>query len=203
MRWGSLTRHLGTAVAALIVLAACGGTSGGGTASCNAKTATSASDCGGMDSLVAAAKKEGELNVIALPPDWANYGAIISGFTAKYGIKVNSANPNGSSQEEVDAIKQLQGTNRAPDVVDVGMKVALANTTLFAPYKVTGWADILQGQKESTGLWVRTTAASWASATTRARCPRSTPSRTCSDRLTRARSPWRETRPSRTRRSTA
>src|SRR6184192_164518 len=155
MRLGSLTRHLGTAVAALIVLAACGGTSGGGTASCNAKTATSASDCGGIDSLVAAAKKEGELNVIALPPDWANYGAIISGFTAKYGIKVNSANPNGSSQEEVDAIKQLQGTNRAPDVVDVGMKVALANTTLFAPYKVSGWADILQGQKESTGLWVQ------------------------------------------------
>src|SRR5438093_619584 len=155
MRLGSLTRHLGTAVAALIVLAACGGTSGGGTASCNAKTATSASDCGGIDSLVAAAKKEGELNVIALPPDWANYGAIISGFTAKYGIKVNSANPNGSSQEEVDAIKQLQGTNRAPDVVDVGMKVALANTSIFTPYQVSTWNDILAGQKESTGLWVQ------------------------------------------------
>src|SRR5216117_2759920 len=155
MRLGSLTRHLGTAVAALIVLAACGGTSGGGTASCNAKTATSASDCGGIDSLVAAAKKEGKLNVIALPPDWANYGAIIAGFKAKYGIDVTSANPNGSSQEEVDAIKQLSGTGRAPDVVDVGMKVALANTDLFAPYKVSGWADILGGQKESTGLWVQ------------------------------------------------
>src|SRR5436309_5395505 len=155
MRLGSLTRHLGTAVAALIVLAACGGTSGGGTASCNAKTATSASDCGGIDSLVAAAKKEGELNVIALPPDWANYGAIISGFTAKYGIRIDSANPNGSSQQEVDAIKQLQGTNRAPDVVDVGMKVALANTSIFTPYQVSTWNDILAGQKESTGLWVQ------------------------------------------------
>jgi len=108
-----------------------------------------------MDALIAAAKKEKELNVIALPPDWANYGAIISGFTAKYGIKVNSANPNGSSQEEVDAINQLAGTTRAPDVVDVGMKVALANTSLFAPYKVTTWDDILSGQKEATGVWVQ------------------------------------------------
>jgi len=108
-----------------------------------------------MDALVAAAKAEGTLNVIALPPDWANYGAIIDAFKAKYGIKVNSANPNGSSQEEVDAINQLAGTDRAPDVVDVGMKVALANTAVFAPYKVSTWNDILAGQKESTGVWVQ------------------------------------------------
>jgi putative spermidine/putrescine transport system substrate-binding protein len=88
-----------------------------------------------------------------LPPDWANYGAIISGFKAKYGIAVTSANPNGSSQDEVNAIKSLASTDRAPDVVDVGMAVALANTTLFAPYKVATWSDIPDAQKESTGLW--------------------------------------------------
>ncbi|MDT5208431.1 MAG: putative spermidine/putrescine transport system substrate-binding protein, partial [Mycobacterium sp.] len=48
--------------------------------------ATSAAAFGGMDALVEAAKKEGELNVIALPPDWANYGAIIKAFSDKYGI---------------------------------------------------------------------------------------------------------------------
>ncbi|MEU1949634.1 helix-turn-helix transcriptional regulator, partial [Streptomyces sp. NPDC020125] len=32
---------------------------------------------GCMDALVAAAKKEGKLNAIALPRDWANYGEII------------------------------------------------------------------------------------------------------------------------------
>jgi len=156
MKVGSLTRHLGLAVVAFLLVAACGSSTGGGTASCtSAKTATSAADCGGMDALIAAAKAEGTLNVIALPPDWANYGAIIDAFKAKYGIKVNSANPNGSSQEEVDAINQLAGTDRAPDVVDVGMKVALANTAVFAPYKVSTWNDILAGQKESTGLWVQ------------------------------------------------
>ena len=41
-----------------------------------------------MAGLVDAAKKEGTLNVIALPPDWANYGEVIKGFQAKYGLKV-------------------------------------------------------------------------------------------------------------------
>ena len=53
----------------------------------------------------------------------------------------------------MDAVKQLGSTSRAPDVLDVGMAVALANTNLFAPYKVATWADILDSQKESTGLW--------------------------------------------------
>ena len=57
-----------------------------------------------MSALVAAAKKEGTLNVIALPPTWANYGTIISTFEKTYGITVNSALPDGSSQQEVDAV---------------------------------------------------------------------------------------------------
>jgi len=158
MRLGSLTRRLGIAVVALFVVAACGSSSGGGSASCSessAKTATSASACGGMSALEAAAKAEGKLNVIALPRDWANYGAILDGFAAKYGIKITSDNPDGSSQDEVNAVKQLGSTSRAPDVLDVGMAVALANTDLFAPYKVATWGDILDSQKESTGLWLQ------------------------------------------------
>ena len=53
-----------------------------------------------MSALVAAAKKEGTLNVIALPADWANYGNIIKDFTAKYGIKVTSIAPTDSSAQE-------------------------------------------------------------------------------------------------------
>jgi putative spermidine/putrescine transport system substrate-binding protein len=108
-----------------------------------------------MNALVAAAKKEGTLNVIALPPTWANYGAILSAFTAKYGIKINSTLPDGTSQQEVNAVKTQKGTAKAPDVLDVGMAVALANTSLFAPYHVSTWSDIPTAQKESTGLWVQ------------------------------------------------
>jgi putative spermidine/putrescine transport system substrate-binding protein len=119
-----------------------------------AAKATSATEFGGLDKLVAAAKKEGTLNVIALPPDWANYGEIIKAFEAKYGIKVASASPDGSSQDEINAVKSLGSTTRAPDVMDMGGAVTVANTTLYAPYKVATWADIPDAQKEATGLWV-------------------------------------------------
>ncbi len=115
---------------------------------------TSAEAAGGMDALVAAAKKEGTLNVIALPPDWANYGNIIAGFKAKYGITVNSAQPDAASQEEINAATQNKGTDRAPDVFDLGQSVALANTDKFAPYKVTTFDTIPEDFKDADGTWV-------------------------------------------------
>jgi len=122
--------------------------------SASAATATSAADLGGMDGLVAAAKKEGQLNVIALPPDWANYGEIIKAFGDKYGIKVDSAQPNGSSQDEINAAKQLKGQDKAPDVFDLGGTVASANTAMFAPYKSATFAEVPDTLKDANGTWV-------------------------------------------------
>src|SRR4051794_40089420 len=148
------------AMSAAAALTACGppsdsgddnSSSGGGT---DAKTATSADDLGGMSALEKAAQKEGTLNVIALPPDWANYGAIIDAFSKKYGIKVQSDQPDAASQDEVNAAKQLQGTDRAPDVFDLGQSVALANTDLYAPYKVSTFDDIPSQFKDANGTWV-------------------------------------------------
>lgn len=145
---------------AVLSTAACGGTASSAStaapSSGGAATATTAAAFGGMDALVAAAKKEGTLNVIALPPDWANYGAMISAFQAKYGIKVVSANPNGSSQDEINAVKTLKGQDRAPDVLDMGPAFAqsAAAEGLLAPYQVTGWKDIPTDQKDPNGLWV-------------------------------------------------
>src|SRR2546421_575210 len=39
-----------------------------------------------LKALIKAAQKEGHLNVIALPHDWANYGSMISAFKKKYGL---------------------------------------------------------------------------------------------------------------------
>ena len=93
--------------------------------------------------IVAAAKKEGHLNVIALPPDWANYGEIISTFTKKYGIGITSDNPNGSSSDENQAIVSLKGDPRAPDVVDVSPTFAVAGTVskLYGRYYVSQLRD--------------------------------------------------------------
>ena len=147
-------RGLAAASILLAALTACSpppSSNGSGT---DAAKATSAADLGGMDKLVDAAKKEGQLNVIALPPDWANYGEIIKGFTAKYGIKVNSAQPDASSQDEINAAKQLKGQGGAPDVFDLGTAVALANTAMFAKYKVATWNDIPAALKQADGTWV-------------------------------------------------
>ncbi|PDQ34230.1 MAG: ABC transporter substrate-binding protein [Candidatus Lumbricidophila eiseniae] len=146
---------LGATAALVLALAACSSQSNASSSnsSVDAKTATSVADFGGMDGLIAAAKKEGALNIIATPGDWANYQEIFDGFTAKYGIKINSTQDNASSQEEIDAAKNLKGQDTAPDTFDIGASVTMANTDHFAPYKPTGWADIPADQKESTGLW--------------------------------------------------
>jgi putative spermidine/putrescine transport system substrate-binding protein len=153
-----------TAVGVVVVgllAAACGnsssssGSSGSSGSPVDAAKATSVADFGGLNGLIAAAKKEGTLNVITLPPDWANYGEIISDFSKKYGIKINSANPDGSSGDEITAVKQLKGQSRAPDVLDLGNSFALsaASDGLLAPYKVATWNDITDALKESSGNW--------------------------------------------------
>jgi putative spermidine/putrescine transport system substrate-binding protein len=148
----------GCLAAASLVLGACGAapTASSTTASGkSAATATSVADFGGLDALVKAAKKEGTLNAIALPRDWANYGALIDGFTKKYGIKVNDQTPDASSQDELNAITSLKGQNRAPDVVDVGSSFALAGAqqNLFTSYQVASYADIPAGQKDPKARW--------------------------------------------------
>ncbi|HEV2014535.1 MAG TPA: ABC transporter substrate-binding protein [Candidatus Dormibacteraeota bacterium] len=153
MSWKNGIRGLSILAGALVLLTACGQSTS--TSTTSAANATSAADMGGLSALIAAAKKEGKLNIIAVPPDWANYGEIITGFTAKYGIPIDSANPNGTSQDEVNAVQQLAGTTRAPDVLDIGKAVTLANLNLYAPYKVLTWSDIPASQKEATGLWVQ------------------------------------------------
>ena len=116
--------------------------------------ATSVDDFGGMDALVAAAEKEGALNVIALPHDWSNYGEVISGFKKKYPkIKVNEQNPNASSKEEVDAGKTNKGTDAAPDVYDLGQAVASTSTDDFASYKVQAWDKIPDSLKDKAGKY--------------------------------------------------
>jgi len=147
-----------TAAALALGVAACSppdksSTSATSSGAVDAKTAASAAAFGGMEALVKAAQKEGTLNVIALPPDWANYGAVINAFSTKYNIKVNSAQPDGTSQDEINAAKQLKGQPTAPDVFDVGQAIANANTATFAPYKVATWADVPANLKDQNGAW--------------------------------------------------
>ncbi|MFE9441745.1 ABC transporter substrate-binding protein [Streptomyces sp. NPDC006602] len=146
------------AVVAALALSACGAAPENASTTADGKTAataTSAADFGGLAALVKAAKKEGTLNAIALPRDWANYGALIDGFEKKYGIKVEVENPDGSSQDEINAVTSRKGQDRAPDVLDLGSSFALsaAQQGLLAPYKVAAFADIPAAQKDAQARW--------------------------------------------------
>jgi putative spermidine/putrescine transport system substrate-binding protein len=145
---------VGLAGLSVLAAAACSSNSPSAASGYDWSKATSAAAGGGMNALVTAAKKEGTLNVIALPADWANYGTIIKDFTRKYGIKVNSIAPSDSSAQEVTQIEQTKGTSAAADVLDVGASVATANGALFAPYKVATWSSIPASLKQSDGLYV-------------------------------------------------
>jgi len=153
----SILRTAVAVVTAGLTLTACGSSDGGSSSGSgkDAATATSADDVGGMDALVKAAKAEGTLNVIALPPSWANYEEMLKTFGDKYGIKIDSANPDGSSQDELDAVTSQKGQDRAPDVLDVGTSFAkqAAAQKLLAPYKVATWGDIPDNQKDADGNW--------------------------------------------------
>lgn len=110
-----------------------------------------------LDELIAAAKAEGELTVIALPHDWCNYGEAITAFAEKYGIKVNELNPDAGSGDEIEAIKANKDNKgpQAPDVIDVGYGFGpqLIEEGLVQPYKVSTWDTIPDNSKDADGNW--------------------------------------------------
>ncbi len=113
---------------------------------------------GGMDALVAAAKKEAELSTIALPNSWADYGDMKKQFLAKYSfLKHNDLNPDGGSGDEIQAIKDNAGNKgpQNPDVVDVGFTWGDTGKKagLFQPYKVATWDSIPDSVKDADGNW--------------------------------------------------
>jgi len=123
-------------------------------AACGSSSSSSSSSTSGVNWATAtSAQAGGGMNVITLPPTWANYGTIISDFTKKYGIKINSENPNGSSADEIEAVQQLGHQSRAPDVLDIGLSYALEYPDLFAPYKVATWDSIPAVNKATNGEW--------------------------------------------------
>jgi putative spermidine/putrescine transport system substrate-binding protein len=166
----SLLRSVTPLAVFALVVAACStpaGSSAPATAAASAPAATaagtaeapSASAAGGVDmaALEAAAKAEGNLTTIALPHSWCNYGEVLTGFNAKYGITINELNPDGGSGDEIEAIKANKDNPgpAAPDVIDVGLSFGPTAKTdgLIQAYKVSTWDSIPESAKDADGFW--------------------------------------------------
>ena len=110
-----------------------------------------------LKEFVAEAKKEGRLNTIALPPDWANYGEIMSTFSKKYGIPITNANPDAlvGAGEPGGALAQGRPARpgrarRQPDVRESHG----ANEGLYAKYFTTNFKKVPRAMKDGRGFWV-------------------------------------------------
>ena len=159
-------RNAGLGVAGLaggVLLEACGSSASSTTTTTAAASgsSTTTTAMSSMDALIAAAKAEGRLNLIADPNNWANYGTqstpgtVIGDFYAKYGIQCPVASPNDTSAQELEAILTDKGTSNAPDAVDVSPAIALQGVQkgVFAPYKVSTWDEVPASMKDPNGYW--------------------------------------------------
>jgi putative spermidine/putrescine transport system substrate-binding protein len=156
---------MGAAALTPALLAACGSdkkaatppadTTGGTTGATTGGT-TGGTASGIPQAIIDAAKKDGKINLIALPDSWANYKGVLAEFKTTYGIDFNVANPDGSSADEVKAATDLKGQATQPDSIDVAPSFAYdgAKSGLFTPYKVSTFADIPDAMKDPDGNWV-------------------------------------------------
>ncbi|WP_284946955.1 ABC transporter substrate-binding protein [Acidisoma cladoniae] len=105
--------------------------------------------------LVAEAKHEGALNLVALSHNWA-FEPLMKTFSARYGIAIDDSNSEGSSAEELQAVRSLRHADRAPDCMDLSPAFAALGTQqkLLAPYKVSTWAEIPTEARDASGHWV-------------------------------------------------
>ncbi len=157
----SSTGSASTAAASATTKAGAATTAAASPSSAAATTAaaatTTAKAAGGLDTLKAACTKEGQVNLIALPDTWANYKGILQSFRDKFpGVKNPVATPDASSQEELDAVKNLAGQAGMPDNIDVSPAKAAAATDAgqWEPYTPTLAADVPADLKDPKGNWV-------------------------------------------------
>lgn len=153
-------------LAVLTGIAACGSddnesaTTAPATTAAEASTPTSAAEadtgCPSAD-IKTAADAEGQVNLIALPDNWANYKGILQAFRDKYPNVDNPvANPDASSADELVAVETLKGQPDQPDALDVSPAIAqeVDAKGYWEPYKPCGWDEIPDDLKDADGKWV-------------------------------------------------
>ena len=156
---------LALAVIGGLVFSSCGGDDGESSVS-NAPDATSATGVteaptsepsDPIDALYQECLDNGaQVNLIALPDEWANYKGILQSFRDKYpGVKNPVADPDASSADEMAAVETLAGQDDMPDNVDVSPAIAqeMVARGLFEPYTLTTDAEIPAGLKDADNNW--------------------------------------------------
>lgn len=150
-------RGFAVVAAAGLLISACGSSDSSSDTS-GSDTTAAASDTTCPDAaLTDAANAEGQVNLIALPDNWANYKGILQSFGDKYpGIAHPVANPDASSADELTAVETLKGQPDMPDALDVSPAISqeVDAKGLWEPYKACGWDEVPDVMKDADGKWV-------------------------------------------------
>ncbi len=132
-------------------LEACGGTSSTSTTTGSGVNMAGPID---MQTLITNAKKEGKLEAIGIPPEWADYKDILAGYAAKYVPVEYQAEAEYSSAQELEVFTKSKSHPHG-DIGDVGFKFGstAVQQGLVTPYKHANWADIPDNLKDPNGNW--------------------------------------------------
>ena len=106
-----------------------------------------------LDDLIERARKEGVINSLGMPDDWANWEATWKAVTAKYGLK--HTDTDMSSAEELSKFA-AERSNASGDIGDVGFDFCsvAVERGLAAPYKPTTFAQIPEWARDAEGRWM-------------------------------------------------
>lgn len=142
-------RSLGAAALALGLVALTGCASSGADATAKAGLGSS------LEEITELAGQEGKVHLIAYPESWANYKESFQIFTEATGLEVEVSNPDGSSAEELEAVRNLKGQATQPDVLDIGMTFTqqAIDDGLLQPYKPSTFDEIPDALKDPDGNW--------------------------------------------------
>lgn len=144
---------LGAAAVGPALLSACGSSASSGRAT---TASTTTLDEIADASLLAAARRDGNLNLIAIPDgDGSVYRYLVDGFTKYAGFKPTLMLPSGSSAMEMQAVVDDKGKPTQPDIVDIGVSFALegAKAGQLTAYRPGGWDDVPSTAKDVGGRW--------------------------------------------------
>lgn len=130
-------------------LEACGSSTGA--------TSTAGIDMAGpiaLSTLVSRAKSEGKLQAIGIPPEWADYADILTGYTRKYVPVQYLVEAEYTSAQEVQVFKNSK-QHAHGDIGDVGFVWGpqVMQQGLVSPYKHAYWSDVPDDLKDPAGNW--------------------------------------------------
>jgi putative spermidine/putrescine transport system substrate-binding protein len=122
---------------------------------CTKREAAGPVDLSGLtlDQLIAEAKKEGHIESVGMPDDWADWGSSWKALNDKYGL--THFDTDMSSAEEIQIFK-AEADSPTKDIGDVGHaygKVAISEDVVQG-YKPSTWDTIPDWAKDPQGRWI-------------------------------------------------